>query len=63
MRQTIILLLIAGILLAVVVCAPMVALPLIVAAVAVVALCRIVVAPDAQPVSLRAVVAFRAPPA
>ena len=62
MRRTIILLLIAGILLAVIVCTPMVALPLVVAAVAVVALRRSVVAPDAQPISLRAVASFRAPP-
>ena len=51
------------ILMAVVVCAPMVALPLVVAATTAGALRRIVVASDdAQPVSLRAVVAFRAPP-
>ena len=62
MRRTIILLLIGAILMAVVVCAPLVALPMVVAAVAVAALRRSVVAPDAQPISLRAVVAFRAPP-
>ena len=63
MRRTIILLLIGAILMAVVVCAPMVTLPLVVAATTAVALRPILVASDdAQPVSLRAVVAFRAPP-
>lgn len=63
MRRTIILLLIAGILMAVVLCAPMVALPLVIAAVTVIALRRTVVVSDSQPLALLVLVPFRAPPA
>ena len=55
-------LVIAGILLAVVVCAPMIALPLLFAAVAVVVAHRAAAAADVQPLALAALVPFRAPP-
>ena len=63
MRRAIILLLIGAILLAVVVCAPMVGLPLLFAALTVIALRRTIVVSDAQPLALAVLVPFRAPPA
>jgi len=62
MRPAIIFLVIAAILMAVVVCAPMIALPLLFAALTVVALRRTIVVPDAQPLALAVLVPFRAPP-
>lgn len=64
MRRAIILLVITAILMAVVVCAPMVALPLAFATtLTVAALRRTAVLCDAQPLALAALVSFRAPPA
>ncbi|MEK6371156.1 MAG: hypothetical protein AABO58_00500 [Acidobacteriota bacterium] len=63
MRTPIILLVIAAILMAVVVCAPFVALPLVIATTAVAARLRTIVASDAQPLALAVLVPFRAPPA
>jgi len=64
MRPTIILLVIAAILMAVVVCVPIVAVPLLIATLTFVALRRTVIVPcDAQPLALVVLVPFRAPPA
>jgi hypothetical protein len=63
MRSTILLLVIAAILVAVVVCVPIVALSLVIAAPAVFALRHTVVVSDAQPLALVVLVPFRAPPA
>jgi len=63
MRRAIILLLIAAILVAVLVCAPMVGLPLLFAVLTVIALRRTIVVSDAQPLALAVLVPFRAPPA
>jgi len=62
MRTPIILLVIAAILMAVVVCAPMVALPLVIASATAIALRRAFVVCDAQPLALVVLVPFRAPP-
>jgi len=62
-RPPAILFLIAAILLAVVVCAPLLALPMVfVFAATAVALRRTFVSSDEQPIALAALVAFRGPP-
>jgi hypothetical protein len=64
MRPTIILLVIAAILMAVVVCVPILALPLVIVTLTFVALRRtITLRCDAQPLALVTLVLFRAPPA